>query len=292
MPKPLDSAVVLLTGASSGIGLAVAQLLLGSTYRLVLTTRASSLSKLEKNGIQQSARVLIRPLDVTIEDEQRAVVEEVTKTWGGVDVLVNNAGISFRSVMEHMNEECETLQWRTNYLGPMNLTRLVLPHMRAQQWGRIINVSSVGGMMAMPTMGSYSASKFALEGASEALWYELRPWNVSVTLVQPGFINSPSFRRVLWSPKSVEAARGHSEYSAYYQHMSGFIERLMARAFATPESLARTIEKTIRAANPPLRMPATIDACFFSMLRRYLPRRLYHWMLYRGLPGVDEWRKS
>ena len=133
---------------------------------------------------------MLLPLDVTVESERRAALEAVAARWGGVDVLVNNAGLSYRAVTEHVTEADRLAQLDANFIGPMELTKLALPHMREQRYGRIINVPSVGGMTAMPTMSIYSASKFALEGASESLWYEMRPFGVRVSLVRPGFINS------------------------------------------------------------------------------------------------------
>ena len=287
-----ESPRVILTGASTGIGLALSQRFKDSKYRVVLTARESSLPRLHQSGFRETERILIRPLDVTDESQRKRVVEEVTALWGGVDVLINNAGISYRSVVEEMSTEEDRAQLETNYIGPMDLTRLVLSGMRKQRWGRIINVSSVGGMMAMPTMGSYSASKFALEGASEALWYELKPWNVAVTLVQPGFIHSNSFRGVYWSNRAKQSCSNHGDYAPYYDGMSTFIERLMDRAIATPNSIAEQILRCIEDSSPPLRVPATIDASIFSLIRRLLPRSIYHWILYRNLPGVSSWGVS
>jgi short-subunit dehydrogenase len=184
-----------------------------------------------------------------------------------------------------MDTSEEELQMATNYFGPLGLIREVLPSMRAKHSGQIINVSSVGGMMAMPTMGSYSASKFALEGASEALWYELKPWGISVSLIQPGFINSNSFRKVYRSAKS----RSISDYSEYYKNMGGFVEKLMLRTSATPLSVASKILKVIEKGSSPLRVPATIDAHLFSWLRRLLPREMYQQILFRCLPNVKAW---
>ena len=282
---------IILTGASSGIGLAVAKLLVKSAarYRLMLTAREKSLSRFSEEGWADSDRILLRPLDVTDGAQRAKVVAEAAQRWGGVDALVNNAGISYRSTLEEMSDDEDSEQLRANYIGPMALTRLVLPYMRRQRFGRVINVSSVGGMMAMPTMGSYSASKFALEGASEALWYELKPWNISVTLVQPGFVHSNSFNRVLWSKRAKETSERGGDYFPYYAHMGAFIERLMRLAVATPDKIARHIVRCIEQPNPPLRLPATIDAHIFSTLRRFLPRRIYHWLLYRSLPGITGW---
>lgn len=288
MTRP-DAPVVLVTGASSGIGLALARQLWQSRYRAVLTARRSSLEKLAGEGFADSDHCLVRPLDVTAAAEREWVIGEVARHWGGVDVLVNNAGIAYRSVIEQLTEEEDQEQLQTNYFGPLALIRLVLPLMRQKRWGRIVNVSSVGGMMAMPTMGAYSASKFALEGASEALWYELRPWNIKVTLVQPGFIHSLSFTRVRWSHRARQSVEQADDYTIYYEKMGAFIARLMRSSFSTPECIAARIVETIEREDPPLRISATPDARFFALLRRLLPRRLYHWVLYKNLPGIEAW---
>jgi short-subunit dehydrogenase len=103
---------------------------------------------------------------------------------------ISRPSASYRAVVEHMSEPEEQHQFDTNYFGAVGLIRLVLPYMREIGRGKIINVSSVSGMLAMPTMGSYSASKYALEGLSEALWYEVRPLGINVSLIQPGFVKS------------------------------------------------------------------------------------------------------
>lgn len=281
---------MLLTGASTGLGLALARELLATERRLVLTARAQSLPRFAAAGIVESERVHLRPLDVTSARDRERVVDEIESRFGGVDVLVNNAGVSYRSVVEHVHDDERLAQMDVNFLAPMELIRLVLPGMRERGHGRILNVSSVGGMMAMPTMALYSASKWALEGATEALWYEVRPWNVHVTLVQPGFIHSGSFRNTRLTHDSALAAEdAHAPYHAHYLHMAPFIERLMELSRSTPESVARRIHGLLRARRPPLRAPVTFDAHVFSLLRRLLPRRLYHEVLYWNLPRVRTW---
>lgn len=291
MNKP-QNPVVLLTGASSGIGLSLARKLWKSSFRVAITLRESSFHKIKDEVFKETDRFLILPLDINYGTERRNVIDQISERWGGVDILINNAGISYRSVIEHMTNDEEYMQLKTNFLSPMALTRLVLPRMRKQRWGRIINVSSVGGMMAMPTMGSYSASKFALEGASESLWYELKPWDVHVTLVQPGFVRSESFRNVYWSKKSRQSAQSNDSYSVYYKKMTNFIEELMCRSLSTPDSIADNILMLMKMNQPPLRTPVTLDAHFFSFLRRILPRGIYHRILYRNLPGIDKWGKN
>ena len=290
IPDIDDRPVVLITGASTGIGLALAKKLITEPYRLVLTARSSSLPRFSEHGFAENEHLRLRPLDVTKADEANKVVEDVNRVWGGVDVLINNAGVAYRAVMEHLSDADEEDQFRINYLGPLHLIRCVLPYMRSRRQGRIINISSVGGMMAMPTMGGYSASKFALEGASEALWYELRPWGIKVTLIEPGFVKSNSFRNAMFTPQSQKALDNpRLPYHPYYANLIRFIEKMMLKSPTTPEKIAAQILKVMRHPDPRLRVSATYDAVIFRLLRRLLPQRLYHYVLYRSLPEISHW---
>lgn len=284
------SQTILITGATQGIGLATARRLLDTEHRLILTARESSLDRFAEAGIEASDRVRLRALDVRDDAQRRAVIAEADRDWGGVDILVNNAALSYRSVVEHVRREERLAQMGVNFRAPMQLIQLVLPGMRAKRAGRIITLSSVGGMMAMPTMAVYSASKFALEGAHESLWYEVKPWGVHVSLIQPGFVNSSGFKRVRYTIDSESSEHDPCEnYHNHYASMAPFIGKLMTRTWATPDSVARKIIKTMFRRSPPLRVQATIDATVFGLLRRWLPQRLYHWVLYRSLPQVKTW---
>ena len=284
---------VLITGASTGIGLAMARTLTRTKYRVILTARQSSLPRFDIHEVGESENVRIRPLDVTNAEQRQAIIAEADRDWGGVDILINNAGVSYRAVVEHVDEKERLAQMDVNFRSPMELIRLVLPGMRTKRTGRIITVSSVGGMMAMPTMGAYSASKFALEGAHEALWYEVRPWGIRVSLVQPGFVHSDGFQKVRYTPKSDRSEHEVAEpYHEHYVNMTPFIGKVMRSSRATPQSIANVVLKTMRRRRPPLRVPATFDAFGFSVLRRLLPRSTYHWLLYKMLPRVDTWGPS
>ncbi len=281
--------VILVTGCSTGVGFALAELLCTQKqYRVVVTARSSSLHIL-KTCFEESERFLIRPLDVTSEEQRSSLIREIEGLWGAVHILVNNAGISYRAVLEHMTEESELHQMNTNYLGPVNLIRRVMPGMREMGRGKIINVSSVSGMLAMPTMSSYSASKYALEGMSEALWYEAKPLGINVSLIQPGFIHSNSFKNVYYTEKSnPEAAKGRV-YEDYYKYMTPFVERLMNLSLTRPQSIAKLILKVIQTENPPLWIPATLDAAVFYYLRRLVPRRFLLPILFSLLPKSRSW---
>lgn len=283
--------VILVTGCGSGLGLALADLLYAEEkYRVVITARVPSLGMLRER-FTQSDRFWIRTLDVASHNDREALLREIEANWGGVNILVNNAGISYRAVLEHMSDHDEWLQMSTNYLGPVALIRGVLPYMRKLGRGKIINISSVSGMMAMPTMASYSASKYALEGVSEALWYEVKPLGIDVTLVQPGFIRSESHKSVRYTELSRPDLCIDRAYCDYYRHMTPFIERFMRKSLSTPQCIAKKVLKVIRTQKPPLWVPATIDAWFFYYLRRWIPRRVFLSILFRGLPRAAEWGK-
>jgi NAD(P)-dependent dehydrogenase (short-subunit alcohol dehydrogenase family) len=285
-----EVATILVTGASAGVGLQLAKLLLRGRHRLVLTARASSLERFAEQGIFAGERVLLLPLDVTRDEERRAALAAVEERWGGVDVLVNNAGLSYRAVAEHLTAEERMAQMDANFFGPMELVKLVLPHMRAQRYGRIINVSSVGGMTAMPTLSIYSASKFALEGASESLWYEVRPFGIRVSVIRPGFINSDGFRKTKFTSQATLALTDLQDpYHAHYVNMDELIAALMTLTFYTPKDVAEAILGVIDAKNPPLWVSGTLDARLFDLLRRLLPAGLYHRLLYAGLPRIWRW---
>lgn len=276
--------VVLITGCSNGLGLALAKKLneMGE-FRLVITARASSMPKL-KTLFTENNQVILRELDLQKPQNFKSLITEINSRWGGVDILVNNAAVAYRAVLEHVSLEDEELQMQTNYLGPRELLRLVIPQMRHKKHGKIINISSVSGLMAMPTMSSYSASKWALEGMSEALWYELKPFNISVSIVQLGFVNSNSFKKVILPPEATIAA--NDIYQVYYSAMEKFIAHLMKMSFATPENISqKIIDQVINKPNPPLRIAGTIDAYFFAFFRWVLPQKIYHALLYYFLPS-------
>ncbi len=289
MLKQEHHPVVLLTGSSSGIGLALAGKLYRSSFRVVATARAQSLHVLNDNELFQRENFIHHELDVTSEQQREGAVRRCIQEFGRIDILINNAGIAYRAVSEHMSRKDEYHQANVNYFGPMELVRSVLPYMREQRAGRIINVSSVGGMMAMPTMSSYSASKFALEGATESLWYELKPWNIAVSLVQPGFVHSDSFTHVYVTERTKEDLAGPQIYEAYYRNMGQFISTMMRWAQSRPEDVAEVILRTMRRTKPALRIAATPDARVFALMRRLLPRNVYHHLLYYMLPKIWQW---
>lgn len=273
--------IVFITGASSGIGLALAKHMASlDKYILILTARKESMNALEAL-FKDKNHVYLEYLDLRNPQEILDITKKINNNFGGVDILINNAAIIYRAVVEHVLDHEEKRLMQVNYFAPRELIRLFLPAMKKKRSGKIINVSSVGGMMAMPTMSSYSASKFALEGMTESLWYELKPFHIQVTLVQIGFVNSDSFKRLI--PTQL-AETSDQIYKDYYDGMGEFIEKLMYGSFNSPRRIALTIYKDAIQKRAVLRIAGTVDAHFFAFFRRFVPRFIYHKFLYTFLP--------
>lgn len=284
--------IILITGCASGVGWALAKLLQKhKEYRVVITAREKSIPKL-REGFVEDERFWILPLDVTDDSSRRSVIDQISKRWGAVNVFISNAGISYRAVVEHMSPQDEINQMNTNYIGPLELVRLILPALRNIGRGKIIAVSSVSGMLAMPTMSAYSASKHALEGAFESLWYEARPFGIDVTLIQPGFIRSNSFKNVYYTELSDPKVSLTGDYKDFYANMTPFVEKMMELSPTNPKKVAQKILWVIKKQDPPLWVPATWDALIFYYIRRILPRRYLLPFLYFCLPKAQTWAKD
>ena len=174
----------LITGASSGFGHAFATYALAQGHNVVATAR--SVSRLETFVAQAPDRVLAQKLDVERPGDAQAAVDATLARFGRIDVLINNTGYGIVGAVEETSEQELRAVMETNFFGAIAVTRAALPVLRAQRFGAIVNISSLGGQLSFPGFGPYSASKFALEGYSETLAMEVRAFNVHVTLVEPG----------------------------------------------------------------------------------------------------------
>lgn len=262
----------------------------GDLYTLVLTSKISSLNRFKENQIFGEKNILLRELDIIDHRQISTIIDEINEDLGGVDILINNAGISESSSVEDSEDYYRQEQLDVNYLAPFQIISLVLEHMRIKKWGRIINISSAGGFMAMPTMSSYSASKFALEGATESLWYEMKPWGISVTLVVPGFIQSLGYLHTKKTAKSaIASADKKSTYFEHYAGMGNMISKTMNSSKSTNEIIAKKISALLRAKNPPLRLFVTPDAWILYWLRKLCPPTFYHYLMYKFLPNILDW---
>jgi NAD(P)-dependent dehydrogenase (short-subunit alcohol dehydrogenase family) len=271
--------VIMVTGCHSEIGeLLCDKLLTYSNYRIAITAPVEHLQDLRKRFGEQP-RALILPLDMAHENEVKDAVAMVLKKWNRIDIIVNNSSICYRAVAEHMDSKTDLKQLQVNYLGPMTLIRCALPIMRENGRGKVINISSVPSVHGLPTLGSYSSSKYALEGSSESLYFELLPLGINVSVVRAEHVHSDTQKPVVTSQKAFLAENLIGPYSDYYKYIRPFLKRFASFTKDTNETLCDKIIQVIQTQNPPLWVSSTFAVSFFSFLRRVLPCRWYHGLM-------------
>jgi Short-chain alcohol dehydrogenase of unknown specificity len=248
-----DSKIWFITGCSTGFGRELAEQVLARGERVVLTARNPE--QLQEIATKYPDTALALPLDVTSEQAIRKAVDAAEARFGQVDVLVNNAGYGYFSAIEEGEDEEIRRQFETNVFGLFSLTRLVLPGMRARRSGHIVNISSVGGLMAFPATGYYHATKWAVEGFSESLSREVAPLGIKVIIVEPGRF------RTDWAGRSViESKTVIDDYDATAGERRRQAKGYTGTQPGDPARGAAAIIETVDAANPPLRLPLGSDA--------------------------------
>jgi NAD(P)-dependent dehydrogenase (short-subunit alcohol dehydrogenase family) len=255
---------VLITGASTGIGRVTAELFAAKGWTVAATMRTPE----ESDLATKSDRIKLFQLDVTDEASIERAVGEVLAQCGTIDVLVNNAGYGLMGPFEAQTDAQIRRQFETNVFGMMNVTRAVLPHMRARKQGRIINVGSAAGRMVLPLYSMYAATKWALEGFSEGLWFELRQHNIKVKIIEPGMVKTDFFDR------SREMATKPG-LTAYDDFAALVLPNLKAweEAGVEPEVVARSIWRASTSIWPRLRYQPNGKLAVWS--RGWVPGQLY-----------------
>jgi len=244
--------VWLVTGASRGIGAEIGKAVLSTGDSLVATARQSAGLK----HLGESDRLLKLSLDVTNEQQAANTVTTAIKQFGRIDVVVNNAGICLLGAIEETSAEQVECLYRTNVFGLLNVTRAVLPSMRQRRAGHIMNISSVAGYRGYAGFGIYSSTKFAVEGLSEALYDELQPLGIHVTIIEPGFFRSD----ILDKDKSLLESAAHiADYDATAGAVRAIVPGLSHNQPGDPAKLARALVELANCPNPPLRLPLGPD---------------------------------
>jgi len=241
-----------ITGASRGFGGRIAALALQRGDHVVATARSAA-SVTERLG--EHPNLLAVTLDVTNETQAREAAAAAVQRFGGIDVLVNNAGFGLLGAVEEATaEEVEAL-YRTNVFGLLAVTRAVLPYMRARRLGRILNISSIGGYRAAAGFGVYSSTKFAVEGLSEALHAELAPLGIHVTVVEPGYFRTDFLDSSSLSVSPKRIADYEATAGATRERAAG----LNHEQPGDPDKLARVLVDFADATSPPVRLPLGSD---------------------------------
>jgi NAD(P)-dependent dehydrogenase (short-subunit alcohol dehydrogenase family) len=270
------SKAALITGCSTGIGRATAERLARTGWTVYATARRpESIADLERTGCKTLA------LDVTDEDSMHAAVSAVEEAEGAVGVLVNNAGYSQGGPIEQVPMEAVRRQFETNVFGAIRLAQLVLPGMRAQRWGKVVNVGSMGGRVTFPGGGLYHATKYSLEAISDALRFEVRGFGVDAILIEPGLITSDFAQAAVASTATLDDEHGtadgvYEQFNAKVAALTtGVYEGPMRHLGGGPDVVAKAIEKAISRRRAPARVLVTPSARLTVLQRRLLPDRAW-----------------
>jgi short-subunit dehydrogenase len=264
-----EKKIVLITGVSSGIGQAAARLLAQRDFTVFGTGRKPS-------SIGTMSGIEVLPLDVCSDESVEACLNTLLKKAGRLDILVNNAGYLLRGAIEEATVEEAKAQFETNLFGVVRMVKGVLPIMRRQGSGQIINISSGMGIVPSPFVGYYSASKFAMEGYTEALRHEVKPFNVRVSLVEPGFIKTNVWHNVK------EAANRISDYDPWRQRVREVRQQFEQKALE-PTVVAEVILRIIESKSPRLRHTVGRDVARLFWMRRFLPEAMFEKGVRRAL---------
>lgn len=255
-----ESRVWFITGTSTGFGRELAEEVLEHGDRVVATARDTDQVQEFEDNYPERARAV--RLDVTDPEEVRAAVGAATDAFGRIDVLVNNAGYGYLGAVEEVEDEEIRRQFEVNLFGLLDVTRAVLPQMRSQRSGHIVNISSVGGFVGLPGFGIYNSTKFAVEGVSEALAAEVEPLGIHLTIVEPGPF------RTDWAGRSLSSAPEIEDYAETAGSTREYIAEENGAQEGDPRLAARAMIKAVEDDEPPLRLPLGQDA--LDMIREKL----------------------
>lgn len=261
---------VLITGASSGIGAAAVKRFAAKKWNVVATMRKPQVNE------PTPANVAIVPLDVTDDATITAAIVAAIKRFGRIDVLVNNAGYGPLGPIETFDQKTLHELFDTNVFGSMRVAQAMIPVMRRQGSGRIINVSSMGGEFTTPYGGAYHASKYAVEAISDAMRYEVKPFGIGVVVIQPGPVSTPMAQRAADMPLPTANDPYYGPVSAM-THMAK--QQLKSGSgFVSPEDVAKTILTAAKARKPKTRYKVGMTAHVMPLMRRWLSDRQWDGM--------------
>jgi short-subunit dehydrogenase len=276
--------VAIVTGSSSGIGYATSLLLARNRFHTYATMR-----NIEKSAdIQEIANkerlpLQVIQLDVNDDASIRNSIKRVERENERIDVLVNNAGYGLVGAFEDLSVEEIKSQFETNFFGVIRLTQQVLPIMRKQKSGTIVNVSSGAGRIGFPGMSAYVSSKFALEGLSESMSYELEPFGIKVIIIEPGVIRTNFKKNSVMSKKSLDNS-SISPYSTIIQKIDSSISSIIEHA-TPPEEVAKAILHAITSNNPELRYLVGNDMIMMAETKKSMSDEDFRKMMMQSIIG-------
>ena len=242
-----------ITGSNSGFGRSLTEAVLAKGYKVVATTRHPE--EIEDLVKQYPDTVKAVTLDITKSEEIKSAIDTALSTFGQIDVLVNNAGFGTLGAVEEISEDKARYQFEVNCFGTLNLTKALLPHFRQRKSGHILNVSSVGGFTSFPGTGIYCATKFAIEGYSEALAKEITPLGIKLTLVEPGAFRTDFAGDSLATPENTI-----DDYEETAHKFVKMLEETSGEESGDPDKAAQAMIKVVESDNPPMRLVLGEDA--------------------------------
>lgn len=265
---------VLITGASRGLGRAMALEIASRGFSVWAGVRSAEAgAEVETEARRQGLNLRTVLLDVTEEASVKAACQAIQSSEGTLFALVNNAGMTGRAFFEDYPEDVIRRIFEVNLFGMMRVTRNALPLIRANRGGRIINISSIGGRIGSNSVTPYVASKFALEGFSESLSLEMAPFDIRVSIISPGIVNTD-----IWDESNrilPQARNPDSPYYQYFWHMERYAEKLLRSSRLTPEDVARKVADVLTERRPALRYVVGRRAAIVAFLRKHSPDRLF-----------------
>ena len=266
--------VVLITGASSGFGKGVAEKLIEKGYTVFAAAR-----NMEKMEPLRKVGAHLLQMDVTSEEDVKAGVDKIIKEYGRIDVLFNNAGYGNFGVIEDIPMKDVEYQFDVNVMGVIRAIKAVLPYMRRQKSGRIINTSSVVGRVSMPCGGFYSATKYAVEAISDALRVETKGFGIKVSIIEPGPVKT-GFEKVVFD--KLDSVDISDDYKPIQESFNNVFRKMYADAPGT-ESTVRAVINAIEAKRPKIRYKTTPSSGLLIFLKSITCARFFDWCMERTL---------
>lgn len=276
--------VILISGTSSGFGALFAVRLAKLGHIVYASMRdLNKKSALEQLASKRGVSLHICAMDVTVPETIDLLVTTIIQKHGRLDVVINNAGVALGGFFEDLDIEQMRTVMEINFWGAVNVNQRAVPQMRAQKNGMIINISSIAGQTASPALSAYHASKWALEGYSEGLYYELKRYGVHIVLVEPGSYPTKIFKEnTLTGKRSLDP---RSPYYHYSQRLNAFVDDFRKKTRRDPEDVAVLVEKIIGSKNPRLRYVSDLSSLLRVFSSKIIPPSVYRYIYEKVIYG-------
>jgi len=256
----LNQKVAVVTGSSSGIGFETSLALARNGFYTYATMRNPEKSNLiTKTATSEKLPLQALPIDVNIEKSVTDGIDRILNESERIDVLVNNAGFDLTGPLEETSMDEIKVQFKTNLFGAIRTMQAVIPTMRKQRSGKIVNITSVGGKLAIPFHSGYHGTKFALEGISESIQYELDPFGIKIIIIEPGAVGSSFWKNMKNATKSSNLTDGESPYVSMMSNMSAALKQMEQNSIP-PSEVANMIVNAVTTDNPDFRYVVGKDA--------------------------------